>query len=99
MNLQPLVLTSLDSGHELATISPDGVLTAEGWENGEIVVRATSALDNRVYATAAILKEGFQEKPNHMEIILGSSSELTPEQTSIALTAKVYPEHEFGFRS
>ena len=50
---------SLDSGHELATISPDGVLTAEGWENGEIVVRATSVLSPDVYDYCTITKSGF----------------------------------------
>lgn len=86
------VIWSLDTGDDLATINADGVLTAKGRDNGEIIVRATSVLDDQVYATVTIIKDGFFAKPYALEVYSYEDAVLTPEHSSLSLTAKVYPE-------
>lgn len=86
------IIWSLDAGSNLATINKDGVLTSKGRDNGEIIVRATSVWDDQVYATVTIVKDGFFAKPYALEIYSDEATILTPEQNTLSLTAKVYPE-------
>ena len=53
------VTWSIVSGNELAAISDDGLLTSVGFENGTIIVRATSVTAPEVYQEFTVEKKDF----------------------------------------
>ena len=53
------VTWSIVSGSELAAISDDGLLTSVGFENGTIIVRATSVTAPEVYQEFTVEKKDF----------------------------------------
>lgn len=87
------VIWSIDQGEELGSITQDGILSAFGNENGIIIVRATSVLDEQIYGTIYVEKKDFISKPYALEIHSDTVAVLTPEHSSLSLTANVYPEY------
>lgn len=77
------VVWSLTMGESLAAITEDGTLTAQGDENGTIVVRATSVGAPDVYGEMQVEKKGFDltgvEKHSAEEIYLYVSDGLHVE--------------------
>ena len=86
------VTWSIVSGSELATISDDGLLTSVGFENGTIIVRATSVTAPEVYQEFEVTKHSFQKLPSSIVITTESGiNTLTPEAPALQLLAEVQP--------
>ena len=80
------------SGSELATINQNGLLTAVGLENGEIVVRATAIDGSGIYAELTVEKKDFMVRPSSIVITtVSGSNTLTPEAPELQLLAEVQP--------
>ena len=86
------VTWSIVSGNELAAISDDGLLTSVGFENGTIIVRATSVTAPEVYQEFEVTKHSFQKLPSSIVITTESGiNTLTPEAPALQLLAEVQP--------
>ena len=86
------VVWSIVEGETLASITQEGLLTAEGMENGTIVVRAESMEDPDVYDLFTVEKKGFIVYPEKVSIQSENGiEELTPKNPTLQLIATVYP--------
>lgn len=88
------VVWSLMQGEELATLDQLGTLTAAGYGNGEIVIRAASASHPEVYAELTVHKSGFatgieeqQKEEIRMYVRDGLHVENLPSEAELTLYA------------
>lgn len=81
-------------GGDLAILTPNGVLTACGKENGEITVCATTVDGTNIEAKVSIVKQDFGIVPQSVTVTaMESTSELTPTIGRLHLQATVWPEN------
>ena len=79
-------------GEDLATISQDGLLKANGIQNGTIVVQAMTMDGSNLTAKIRISKEGFKPKATSIEVYSETGwLELTPAQQTLQLHAEILP--------
>lgn len=79
-------------GGELASLTQNGVLTAQGKENGEIVVCATTVDGTDIEARVTVVKKDFGILPQSVTVTtMEGTTQLTPLTGRLHLQASVQP--------
>ena len=79
-------------GGELASLTQNGVLTAQGKENGEIVVCATTVDGTDIEARVTVVKKDFGILPQSVTVTtVEGTTQLTPLTGRLHLQASVQP--------
>lgn len=79
-------------GGELASLTQNGVLTARGKENGEIVVCATTVDGTEIEARVTVVKKDFGILPQSVTVTtVEGTTQLTPLTGRLHLQASVQP--------
>lgn len=79
-------------GSELASLTQNGVLTAQGKENGEIVVCATTVDGTEIEARVTVVKKDFGILPQSVTVTtVEGTTQLTPLTGRLHLQASVQP--------
>ena len=79
-------------GSELASLTQNGVLTAQGKENGEIVVCATTVDGTDIEARVTVVKKDFGILPQSVTVTtVEGTTQLTPLTGRLHLQASVQP--------
>lgn len=79
-------------GGELASLTQNGVLTAQGKENGEIVVCATTVDGTEIEARVIVVKKDFGILPQSVTVTtVEGTTQLTPLTGRLHLQASVQP--------
>lgn len=79
-------------GGELASLTQNGVLTAQGKENGEIVVCATTVDGTGIEARVTVVKKDFGILPQSVTVTtVEGTTQLTPLTGRLHLQASVQP--------
>lgn len=79
-------------GSELASLNQNGVLTAQGKENGEIVVCATTVDGTEIEARVTVVKKDFGILPQSVTVTtVEGTTQLTPLTGRLHLQASVQP--------
>ena len=79
-------------GSELASLTQNGVLTAQGKENGEIVVCATTVDGTGIEARVTVVKKDFGILPQSVTVTtVEGTTQLTPLTGRLHLQASVQP--------
>ena len=79
-------------GGELASLTQNGVLTAQGKENGEIVVCATTVDGTEIEARVTVVKKDFGILPQSVTVTtMEGTTQLTPLTGRLHLQASVQP--------
>lgn len=84
----------ITEGGELASLTQNGVLTAQGKENGDIVVCATTVDGTGIEARVTVVKKDFGILPQSVTVtIVEGTTQLTPLTGRLHLQASVQPEN------
>ena len=84
----------ITEGGELASLTQNGVLTAQGKENGDIVVCATTVDGTNIEARVTVVKKDFGILPQSVTVTtVEGTTQLTPLTGRLHLQASVQPEN------
>lgn len=84
----------ITEGGELASLTQNGVLTAQGKENGDIVVCATTVDGTNIEARVTVVKKDFGILPQSVTVTtVEGTTQLTPLIGRLHLQASVQPEN------
>lgn len=84
----------ITEGGELASLTQNGVLTARGKENGEIVVCATTVDGTNIETRVTVVKKDFGILPQSVTVTtVEGITQLTPLTGRLHLQASVQPEN------
>lgn len=82
----------ITEGGELASLTQNGVLTAQGKENGDIVVCATTVDGTNIEARVTVVKKDFGILPQSVTVTtVEGTTQLTPLTGRLHLLASVQP--------
>lgn len=84
----------ITEGGELASLTQNGVLTAQGKENGDIVLCATTVDGTNIEARVTVVKKDFGILPQSVTVTtVEGTTQLTPLTGRLHLQASVQPEN------